>query len=345
MARIGIIGAGLAGLVLARGLAERHEVSLFEKSRGVGGRLATRYAGDFEFDHGAQFFTARTKAFQEFLAPLTAAGHTAPWLARFAEVSGSEVTASRRWDESYPHYVGVPRMNVIGKVLGQGLDQRLDLRLDTRVEAVRRDGNQWRLKLASAESEAVTVDWLLVTAPLAQARALLGNEIDERATAAIGDRTLSGCYALMLGFESPPELGYDAALVKNADISWMSVNSSKPGRRPEPTMVVHATNRWADAHMDMELDAVLEHMLAEVSRVAGIDAHAAVHKAVHRWRYANAPKQYGESHYLATDQRLGLAGDWWIRGRVESAFSSGYALLAALEESGVDVELAAVCAN
>ena len=70
MAKIAVIGAGLAGLTVARELSQYHQVTVFEKSRGVGGRLATRYAGDYEFDHGAQFFTAKSPQFQAFLKPL-----------------------------------------------------------------------------------------------------------------------------------------------------------------------------------------------------------------------------------------------------------------------------------
>ena len=44
MTKIAIIGAGLAGLTLARALPAHAEVTLFEKSRGIGGRMATRYA-------------------------------------------------------------------------------------------------------------------------------------------------------------------------------------------------------------------------------------------------------------------------------------------------------------
>ena len=69
MRRVAVIGAGLSGLA-ARELSESSEVTVFEKSRGYGGRMATRYGGDFEFDHGAQFFTARSAEFQEFLEPL-----------------------------------------------------------------------------------------------------------------------------------------------------------------------------------------------------------------------------------------------------------------------------------
>ena len=64
-----IIGSGLSGSVLAYYLQKSTSVSLFEKSQGVSGRMSTRSFADFEFDHGAQFFTARSNKFNEFLLP------------------------------------------------------------------------------------------------------------------------------------------------------------------------------------------------------------------------------------------------------------------------------------
>jgi renalase len=62
--KIAIIGAGMAGLSAATHLVENgHSVTVFEKSRGIGGRMSTRREGDFEFDHGAQYFTVRNDQF------------------------------------------------------------------------------------------------------------------------------------------------------------------------------------------------------------------------------------------------------------------------------------------
>lgn len=320
--RIAVIGAGLAGLTIARDLSDCAEVSVFEKSSGVGGRMATRYAGDFEFDHGAQFFTARSAAFRDFLAPLIASGTVAPWLARFAELHGPEINASRTWTPDYPHYVGVPRMNAVGRALAAGLD----IRLSARVLAAEFDRDRWSLEVETdgGRESLDGFDWLIVTAPLTQSVALLGHV--GGLAAAVGSRAMLGCYALMLGFAEMPRPGFDAALVREADISWISVNSSKPGRKAPATMLIHATNRWADANMDSDQDRVQAHMLSEVSRVAGIDANAAVHKSLHRWRFANLPQQSGPPCYLSSEHRLGVAGDWWVRGRVEAAFQSARAL-------------------
>ena len=52
---VSIIGAGMAGLAAARALIlAGHRVIIYEKSKGLGGRMATRYLEGCTFDHGAQ---------------------------------------------------------------------------------------------------------------------------------------------------------------------------------------------------------------------------------------------------------------------------------------------------
>ena len=64
MSRIAIIGAGLAGLTALQSLrAQGHSVTVFDKSRGSGGRMATKKLGDASWDMGAQFMRAQSEAF------------------------------------------------------------------------------------------------------------------------------------------------------------------------------------------------------------------------------------------------------------------------------------------
>lgn len=65
MPRFAVVGAGLSGLMCARTLQDHGlDVTVFEKSRGLGGRMANRRAEpNLRFDHGAQYFTARDHNF------------------------------------------------------------------------------------------------------------------------------------------------------------------------------------------------------------------------------------------------------------------------------------------
>ncbi|HCP22242.1 MAG TPA: FAD-dependent oxidoreductase, partial [Marinobacter hydrocarbonoclasticus] len=55
---IAVIGSGLAGLTAAILLGDSgHNVRVFEKSRGPGGRLASKRVANGSADIGAQYFT------------------------------------------------------------------------------------------------------------------------------------------------------------------------------------------------------------------------------------------------------------------------------------------------
>ena len=138
--RIAIIGAGISGLTLAQQLKEHADVVVFEKARGVGGRMSTRYADPFYFDHGTQFFTARSMAFQAFIAPLIGKGLIAEWKGKVVTFQADNTVKDRLWFE--PHYVAVPHMNSLGRYLAEGLDIRLDTEIAPLVE---KHADGWQL--------------------------------------------------------------------------------------------------------------------------------------------------------------------------------------------------------
>ena len=121
--RIAIIGAGISGLTLAQKLHDHADVVVFEKARGVGGRMSTRYADPFYFDHGTQFFTARSKAFQDYITPLIAQGVIAPWQGKVITFQENKTISDRIWFE--PHYVAVPNMNSLCKHIAKNLSVTL----------------------------------------------------------------------------------------------------------------------------------------------------------------------------------------------------------------------------
>ena len=65
MTKIAIIRAGPSGLSTPCLLKDQIEITFFETASGVGRRMSTRYVEPYFFDHGAQYFTVRTQAFQE----------------------------------------------------------------------------------------------------------------------------------------------------------------------------------------------------------------------------------------------------------------------------------------
>lgn len=319
MKNIAIVGAGLAGLTLAYQLKESANITLFEKSRGVGGRLATRWANPFYFDHGAQFFKAHSTAFKELIDQWLTSGVVARWDARFVEIDQGQIQQSRQWDSFYPHYVGVPHMNSVA----QALSKDLNVQLNTPIAEMKKLANSWQL-FDDKGNELGNFDWVVCAIPIAQAKTLITGFYDHFPS--IASIEMKACFSLMLGFDQPLSLPFDSALVRNADISWISVNSSKPGRNASFTLLVNSTNAWANAHIDDDRDAVIAHLCQTTSQTIGQSVEHAVHKVVHGWRYANIGKQNTSGYVLDAEQQLALCGDWFIQGRVNAAFDSGMAL-------------------
>ena len=316
MTRVAVIGAGLSAMAFAHALGDAAEIKLVEKSRGFGGRMATRRHDGFQFDHGAQFFTARSESFQSFLQPYVDAGVVARWDARFVELEGDRVSARRRWSGEHPHYVAVPGMNALARALGEPLD----VELNTRVGGICSAGGDWQLR-DDAGRGLGRFDWVVCSVPARQAAVLLPAEFAHLEL--VDSCSMPGCYSLMLGFSEPLALDWDAALVRESAISWISVDSSKPGRPAAGSLLVQASNRWAEANMELDDRAVIAQLVVETSRVIGEDVSRADHVGLHRWRYANPVQRQGAHSLVDAGHRLAACGDWCIHGRVESAFLSG----------------------
>ncbi|WP_165826255.1 NAD(P)/FAD-dependent oxidoreductase [Rhizobium wuzhouense] len=325
---IAIIGAGLAGLTLARRLAPLADVTLFEKSRGLGGRLANRRRGDYAFDHGAQYFTARSERFKAVVAEALAAGSVSTWPEAVPTLSRSgECTPHPRVGET--RYVGTPGMTG----LANHLAKNLDIRKETTVAALGREDRRWRLRDAD-QSDLGLFDIVISTAPAPQTATLMpaaftGHEALARAR-------MSGCFTLMIGLDEPPDLGFDAARLEDEILSFIAIDSSKPGRAGKPALVVHSRNDWAEAHLETDRTQVQEQLLAALARCTGRNFRSARWIDLHRWRYAAVDQPASEPFLFDPDLGLGACGDWCIGNRVEAAFESAAALAGVVSERLAD---------
>lgn len=315
MTRIAIIGAGIGGATLGHQLAKTHEVVLFEKGRGVGGRMATRHAAPFSFDHGAQYFTLRDPRFAALLAPLVEAGTVAPWTGPIARIEAGAVT--RLSPPRDLHYVGVPNMNSVARALADGLALRTGVEIAPL--GARRDAG-WALT-DRAGAEQGTFDWVISTTTAHQTMALFA--ANAPADGPLTTARMAPCYALMLGFTAPLELPWAAARVSASPIDWIGVNSQKPGRNQSgTTLVVHSTSDWAAAHLGEDPEDLGRQLGEALEAATGIDPALAAHRATHRWASARRLPQDDSAPYVDPAKRLAATGDWTTGSRIEDTVLS-----------------------
>lgn len=316
--RIAIVGAGMAGAACARGLADAgFDVTVFEKSRGAGGRMSTRRVPPHAFDHGAQYATARSGAFRAAMAAWVEAGVAARWDGRLVDLRAGAATDHPR---RHPRYVGVPGMNAIAKHLLRDIP----LARATRIVRIERRADGWQLR-DEHDGDHGTFDATVVTAPPEQTRLLLHDAPVLAADAARAE--LAPCWAWMATFDEPTGIPFDGAFVSDSPLSWIARGSAKPGRdAPAETWIAHASPAWSEAHVDEDPEHVRATLADAFRRDTGHGLATPTLTLVHRWLYAFPVRDLARPFLWDAQASIGVAGDWVLGARVESAWTSGDAL-------------------
>ncbi len=318
--RVAVIGAGVAGITCAQALrGHGFDPVMFEKSRGVGGRLATRRAeGDLTIDHGAQFMTARTPDFQNVMRQAIAAGTVAPWS---PDVRAGNRPAQENW------FVGVPTMNAFLKPMISGVEAHFGCELATIVRA----GTGWRIKCVDPAIDE-TFQHVVCTVPAPQAQKLLAE--DRPFGDRLADVSVAPCWALLFGIEGRLDVKGDLWRSNKQDVSLLARNASKPDRQSEVEgWIAHACPTWSIRHLEHTADDARDLLLALVGKRLGVALPALKYVRAHRWRYALTTAPLGAPYISTDDRTLFVGGDWCLGARVECAYQSGAAIAAALIEA------------
>lgn len=318
---IAIIGAGIAGVTLARRLHDHADVTILEKSRGLGGRMAERRREGFAFDHGAQYFTARDESFRAEIEKARLAGAVDLWpqiLTQLPENAGDARPLE-------PRFIGSPGMPGLVRHMAEGLT----IRRETEVKSLTRSRNGWTLAGQAGELLG-EFDLVVSTAPAPQTARLM--PVAFSGHAALATVRLSGCFTLMLGLDEAHTFPFDMARLNHPVLSTLSVNSSKPQRGAAPCLVIHSRNDWADRHMDADREWVTMEMLAALHTLLPRPAETVVWSDLHRWRYANVEQPAGVPHLYDRENRLAACGDWCLANRIEAAYLSAESLADVLRE-------------
>jgi renalase len=317
--RVAIVGAGMAGVTCAQRLTDAgQEVVIFERNADVGGRMRTWHAGGLHCDHGAAFFTARDANFANVVKGWCEAGFAAPWRGRFVAFDAAGVAQQVA---DIGRFVGTPYMDAVFSTTVTGLP----VETGRTVCALAKVDGKWQLTTQENGRYPDLFDAVVLAVPPGEARELLHEA--SPALSVVADRaSMRPCWALMLRYRTPLELGFEAAFVNGGPLRWMANDGAKPGRRDEGTWVLHASAEWSVRHLDSSSEAVAEALIpAFVAFGPGFpDASAA-----YLWRDAEAVIESGPAsrgYFWRYLERIGLCGDWCSSGRVEGAWLSGWSL-------------------
>ncbi|WP_445250032.1 NAD(P)/FAD-dependent oxidoreductase [Microcoleus sp. OTE_8_concoct_300] len=332
---VAVIGAGMAGLSCAQRLRQAgYSVAVVEKSRGAGGRVATRRVQGTRADHGARYLESQGDAVQRLIEVLVDRHILKLWTDTVWEFRQGEMFSSPN-----SCYIAPAGMNAVGKYLAQDLD----IWFGRRVQAISTTDNQmWHLSLEVTDDnleipQELIAKAVVVAIPAPQALMFLNSEIGLQSDFLDKLRSVEydPCITVMAGYSATKQQDlsnlnpqWQAVTFRDdADLAWVGLDSSKRLESQQPVFVVHSSASFADRHLESaDLPTVGQELLDRTSEYLIPWLKQPEWLQVHRWRYAFCRNPLPVS-CLAAEGTLPLvcAGDLCGEGQIEGALRSGLA--------------------
>lgn len=312
-----------------------HEVTIFEKSSGFGGRMATRYAGKdsgSRMDHGVSMFTSESPVFDEFVTELLQKGVIKKWGRSVAMYNGENLIKKDPNPSDKPSYTAINGMNTIGKHLSRYVDVQLNTKVGglTYYGKARTRKRPWMINFTS--SKTFGADAVIIALPAPQAYGILNTTIDETNTLKlvriIDEVHYRPAFSLMVGYGDKPSPDWEAVKCKNSSLEFISNEASKRENDQETSFVLHATEAFTLKHLQSDDEIVTRDMLSEFADIVGGWASVPDWKQLHLWRYSR-PRTVLNEPFLEMEDKdglLALIGDYFRGDTLEDAYRSGYEL-------------------
>ncbi|RKD75475.1 hypothetical protein ATL39_1174 [Sinobaca qinghaiensis] len=320
--RVIIVGSGLAAWSAHTYLeAKGIKTTILEKSRGVGGRMATRRIGEGRADHGAQFFTARSEEMKQLVQEWQKNGWVKEWNKGFA---GAEDAAdgiiTEEGGDGHPRYTGMEGMSPLVKRLWKGKD----IHTSHLVQSIKPGKEGWIVEGEAGEDHFFfSAEGVLVTSPMPQTLALFpefpGSSEDKKALEGLTYEKSIGLMIAYSGKAGIPEAG--GIQWKKGDIAFAGCNYQK-GISKKKILTIHASGEWSDTNWE-EADNVLKDALLQ--KIDWLLTDAEIQEVqVKKWRYAKPDVLFPERSISWKEPApAAFAGDIFKEGKVEGSVLSG----------------------
>jgi renalase len=325
MFEIAVIGAGVAGLTCARKLQQAgRRVVVFDKSRGLGGRLATRRLADTHADHGVCYLQPKGTAFAQLIDELVNEQILRIWTQGIHRLSADGVLQPPV--KFAPCYAAPSGATAIARYLGQNLE----IINSQAITAISPIGHGWQFNSADSQWNAEQV---VIAVPPAQALAIAGTMTDPDCSDQMSRVNFTTSITAIAVFPKNQQV-VAAQLpwqgiqgIDHPVLGWIGLDSSKQLKPLQPVLVVQSSAAFAAENFDApDLGVIGKRLLASAAPFTmGLDTPEILQ--VHRWGYAFAQNPLPDLFLTAQVQAsLYFCGDWCGGNRVESAFLSGSAV-------------------
>lgn len=312
---IAIIGAGISGSLLAQKLSVAgNKVSVFDKSRGTGGRCTHKRLAWGSFDMGAPVIPVTDSSFDAFMRQQVSLNNAQEWPSRLHQFDQKLIEQPA----DAKQYIFLPTMHALCK---KWLADS-SLVTEFKVEKLYKRAGLWYLVSDNGETS-TGFDRIVLCIPWPQAHTLLSTQTEVN-TPQLSQQTWTSCWAVAMQFSQPIDSTCEYIYCKDAPLQSLVNESSKPGRdHAQPIWVAYFKNSISEQLDCADKLAVQEIALNAMQQVLGVTLPKLTNGYQHYWRYAR-PLQQQSPLGIVGCERTGLiaGGDWSDGASIQAAYSS-----------------------
>jgi renalase len=340
---VAVIGAGVAGLICAQQLHQAgYRVVVLEKSRGVGGRLATRRVAGTRANLGAPYLEAEGRLSSLLFQTLHDRHILQPWTETVWQWNSA---GDPQPEPPKPRYIAASGMSAVGKFLATDLNIGFDRRVCTIEPTV---DNVWHLSLdAPRHSEDLPLELvakaIVVAIPAPQALPILESigDVPSEILQRVRSVEYDPSFAVIAGYSTENRAELEEAdrpwrairFPQQDELSWLGLDSCQRSQPSQPIFVLHSSAQFARKYLESaNLEALGKQLLERAASLFLPALATPEFLQVHRWRYA-FPRRIGDRDCLTPILPLPLVccGDWCGENRIETALRSGLAAASAID--------------
>ncbi len=328
-----IIGAGLAGLACARGLAEAGMRPLvLDRSGSPGGRAATRQLGGVPFDFGVVFGSSINPEFLDWVRAAAGDSFLPGWPLRL-EGRGTPCQTSS-FDGRHARFAVAGGVNQLAKREAAALEARGGaVRLGA--EAVGLAVSKTGLTVLLADGSRLQAPVLVLALASPQAAALLdtleATPVVKASLAVLDLFPVLPCLTVAALYPAgTPAPAWDLAYPENSRLLLLASNEGTKSDTGRTLLVYQARPSWSAPRLETDKQQWQTEILDEAARLWGPWASGPEETRPHRWKFSRLDGS-GTAHQPLIlplgASYLALAGELFSpEGGLEGAWLSGRAL-------------------
>ncbi len=315
---VAIIGAGLAGLTCGTALKGLlPEVKVFEKNIFPGGRVSSFRVGEYEFNHGSQYFTVNNPLFWNIVSAWQTDGIVRSWDGWIVELQKGQVSNS---DMATQRFIGHPRMQMITENLAKNCDLVVSANIG---ELERQNSGGWRL--FNERGDYLGVFDIVIIATAAHQVASLCRSVP--AISQLAEKVdMTVCWSGMFVFDRKLDIPYDAAHVLDSSLSWISRYQMADQNSEIDCWMLHASPEWSQQYVASFRGRVMHALLDAFWEATDIAEVKPISSSVHCWKHAVPINPINQDSLFIDDEAIGACGDWCTAPRIEGAVLSGFSM-------------------